>query len=419
MRIGFVTQWFPPEPGIAVAAAIAEGLAARGHEVDVLTGFPNYPTGKLQDGYPIRPYRRETHAARVTIHRAPLYPSHNSSPLKRFGNYASFAAGAAWVSRRHLPTPDVWLVYSSPATSIVPAVRYRRQASRPICLIVQDLWPDSVMESGFFPAPLHRIVKSSLDRFCSWSYRQSAGIGVISPSMQNILVERGVQESKIFYTPNWGAASFARDELPLTRSALGLPSGRLFMYAGNMAELQGLEPLVRAFSRVNSVSLALVGAGVGRTHLERVVRDEQITNVRFVDAQPTHIIGRYIKSADVAVISLKDTPLLRATMPSKVQSSLAAGKPLLVHAGGDVASLTRSRDVGRACQPGDLNGTVSAIRELGAMPEERLLGLGRRSRALYEEEFSSKTGIDRLERLLQSATSGEILRQHSTGTDIR
>lgn len=78
MRVAFVTQWFPPEPGTLVAAAIAEGLAARGHDVHVLTGFPNYPNGRLHAGYRLRPYRRDRYSTRITIHRAPLYPSHNA-----------------------------------------------------------------------------------------------------------------------------------------------------------------------------------------------------------------------------------------------------------------------------------------------------------------------------------------------------
>src|SRR5665647_2347722 len=91
MRIAFVTQWFPPEQGTFVAAAIADGLAERGHEVHVLTGFPNYPTGRLQVGYPLRPYRREIRSDRVVVHRAPLFPSHDASAGKRAANYLSFA----------------------------------------------------------------------------------------------------------------------------------------------------------------------------------------------------------------------------------------------------------------------------------------------------------------------------------------
>ena len=149
MRIGYITQWFPPEPGTVVPESIARGLAAHGHEVDVITGFPNYPTGRIMPGYRVRPYQREQHAPGITVHRAPLFPSHSRAAVPRMANYVSFAAGAAAVSRVRVPRPDVWLVYSSPATAAIPAARLARRHQAPIFLLIQDLWPDSVNDSGF------------------------------------------------------------------------------------------------------------------------------------------------------------------------------------------------------------------------------------------------------------------------------
>ena len=426
MRIGFVTQWFPPEPGTGVAAAIADGLAERGHHVDVLTGFPNYPTGKLQDDYPLERYRRDERSPHVTVHRAPLYPSHDTSSLKRMTNYLSFAAAASWVARRHVPQPDAWLIYSSPATAAVPALVAASRSRTPIHLLIEDLWPDSVTQSGLIGGAANPIVNAVLQQFCNWTYRRAAGIGVISPSMKRILVGRGVDEAKIRYTPNWVAAGRPSDprSAPELRHRLDLPLGRLFMYAGNMGELQGLEPLIRAFSQVPSARLVLIGAGVGRPHLENVVRREQITNVSFLDPQPTALIGRYIEASDIQLVSLKDTPLLRATMPSKVQSSLAAGKPVLAHAAGDAASLVRENGLGLACRPGDWQGTIDAVESFASRPQADLTAMGRRARAFYENEFSADAGLDRLESLLLNSTApgAQIMKSHSAlmsrpGTD--
>ena len=109
MRIRLVTQWFPPEPA-GVPADIARGLAARGHAVDVLTGFPNYPNGELAEGYPLRPYRRDvdrSEAGNIVVHRTPLYPSHDTRAASRMANYTSFAAASATLSVCALPRPDV------------------------------------------------------------------------------------------------------------------------------------------------------------------------------------------------------------------------------------------------------------------------------------------------------------------------
>lgn len=413
MRIAFVTQWFPPEPGTLVASAIAEGLASRGHEVHVLTGFPNYPTGELHEDYPIRPYRREQLGS-ITVHRAPLYPSHDRSAARRMVNYLSFALAATAVGSTRVPRPDAWLIYSSPATAAVPALLSRWGRSVPMFLIIQDLWPDSVTQSGFVGGRVVRGIERALTRFCRWSYSRAVGIGVISPSMRHILVKRGVPDDKIFDTPNWvttdsavSSHDAASDGAALQhgegdRTALGLPSGRLFMYAGNVGEMQGLEPLVAAFAAVPEAHLVVVGDGVARPGLESILDRTGATNVRFLGHLPSDQVGAYIRASDIQIVSLQDTPLLRATMPSKTQSALAHGKPVLAHTAGDVAALIRDNHVGAVAAPGDIEGTIAAIGSLLAASDAQIAGMGSAARALSMEHFSSKVGLDRLETMLRT-----------------
>lgn len=400
MRIAFVTQWFPPEPGTVVAAAIADGLAERGHEVHVLTGFPNYPDGKLHTGYRLRPYRRDIRSDRVTVHRAALFPSHDASAIKRAANYLSFGVGASWVARTKMPKPDVWLTYSSPATAALPALTVPKRMSAPSYLLVQDLWPDSVTESGFVSGQLGRGIEAALHRFCDWTYRRAAGIGVISPSMAGILEERGVEQEKIRLLPNWVEdGHLCPNEIPTDalRRSLSLPEGRLFMYAGNIGEIQGLESLIEAFAQCPNVNLVLIGEGIARASLQQLVASRGILNVHFVPSQTSERIGQFIAAADVQIVSLRDTRLLRATMPSKVQSCMAASRPVLASAAGDVADLITASQSGIAVQPGDVTATVEAIRRLNAAPPDKLLGMGRRGRAHYEDNFAPDVGLDRLE----------------------
>ncbi|MBO1755771.1 glycosyltransferase family 4 protein [Allobranchiibius sp. CTAmp26] len=407
MRIGFVTQWFPPEAGTHLAESIATGLAGRGHHVDVLTGFPNYPTGRLAPGYKMRPYLRENHSERVTVHRAPLYPSHDSSAVRRMMNYGSFAASSAAVGRFKMPTPDVWLTYSSPATAALAAVVDKTFTSRPNCLVIQDLWPDSVTDSGMMPARARSVVRPVLDRFCSLAYRRADAIGVISPSMREILVSRGVPDGKILDTPNWSSDDLLRPHqasTPEARERLGLPSGRLFMYVGNLGHLQALEGIVEAFGMFPEAHLALIGDGVRRTPIEELVAQKSITNVHVLGPRPVAEVGDYIAASDVQIVSLQDTPLLRATMPSKMQFSLAAARPVLAHAGGDVAAIVRSENVGAVARPGVPNDLRAAIRLLSSADSAELLAMGRRARAVYEARFTQEAGLDRLEQMLHHAT---------------
>jgi len=411
MRIAFVSQWFPPEPGNGIAAGIADGLATRGHNVDVITGFPNYPTGKIQQGYPLRAYRREQRSDRVAVHRAPLYPSHDRDALKRIANYSSFALSACWVSRSHISKPDIWLTYSSPATSALPSLIAWRREKIPSFLLIQDLWPDSVLQSEFLSSSTTKIAHRTLEKFCNWTYRRSAGIGIISPGMRAILVERGVDDEKIYFTPNWvGDTNLQPTRIPddTLRSSLGLPvGGMLFMYAGNLGQLQGLAPLVEAFSNLAGVNLVLIGDGVESDSLRTLVETRRIGNISFVSSQMSDIIGHFIAASDVQIVSLRDNPSLRATMPSKVQTSMAAGRPILCHAAGDVAHLVTSSGAGLAAQPGNLASIRHAILAFSRLPDGEMRAMGRRARAYYEKNFSPSAGLDRLESmLLTDARSG-------------
>ena len=406
MRIGFVTQWFPPEPGTHVAAGIATALAKRGHEVDVVTGFPNYPSGQLMEGWSQRPYLRETYAPGVTLHRSPLYPSHDTRALHRMANYLSFAASATVTSNLRVPRPDVWLIYSSPATAALPAMLARRGRRAPICLHIQDLWPDSVTGSDFVHGSALKAIHRALHGFTSASYRAASHVGVISPGMRDLLIERGVPPDKIRWVPNW-SENTDRVNQCVERQALNLPTGPLFLYAGNLGSLQGLLPLVDAFSKVPEAQLVLIGDGVEKDALIRAAAAAPAGNVHVRDRVAAEVLPNHLGAADVLVVSLRDTPMLRATMPSKVQSSMAAGKPILVHGSGDVADVVTAAGAGVAVRPGQNGEVAHGIRELATNPGGwREAGLA--ARRSYEELYAPDVGIMRLESmLLDSAKIGQ------------
>ena len=403
MKINFVTQWYPPEPaGPAYAPAL--GLTERGHEVNVITGFPNYPTGKLYPGYSLKPYLREHGDDGITVHRVPLIPSHDSNAVKRMANYLSFAASAS-IAAQALPKADVWLTYSSPATAAIPRLLQRPGRRTPHFMIIQDLWPDSVTESGFVAGAPGKAIEKALTAFCDLTYRDAAGIGVISPGMRQVLTSRGVPESKIFDTPNWV------EDRPLpptvrSREQLGLPaSGVVFLYAGNLGELQALDQLIDAFEGTDA-QLVLMGDGVKRPDLERRLAQGP-TNVKLLPAVPPSEVAEYYAAADVIVVSLADRPLLRVTMPSKVQAALAAGKPILAHAAGDVAHVVESAGAGVGAYPGNLENSRSAINKLTTATPAELAQMGASSQRYFNENYSPESGIDRIEAALRTISSGD------------
>lgn len=405
MRIGLVTQWYPPENPAIAGPTMAHALASRGHEVHVVTGFPNYPQGALYPGYSIRPYQRE-HDGDVTVHRGPLVPSHDRSAVKRAVNYLSFAAGASMAAAR-VPRPDVWLTNGTPVTAAIPATLWSTIQRSAHAMVVQDLWPESVTESRFTSpqtaAKMERVLRPASD----FLYRGANALGVISPGMRRTLVARGVEEGAICYTPN---AVGDRHLFPgqidqrAMRQELSLPlEGRLFMYAGNLGELQNLDNLLQAFLEVPQAHLVLVGSGVAR---ERLMRQAgEAPNITFVDRQPLDQIGRYIAASDIQVVSLEDSPLLRVTMPSKVQTSLASGRPILAHAAGDAADVVTELGAGLAGHPDDPQATALTIAAMMRLSPFELNQMGALGRAAYEANYTPATTGERLENLLMTAQS--------------
>jgi glycosyltransferase involved in cell wall biosynthesis len=222
--------------------------------------------------------------------------------------------------------------------------------------------------------------------------------------MAVILASRGIHQEKIRLLPNWVEdKGLWPNEIPTDalRRSLGLPEGRLFMYAGNIGEIQGLEPLIEAFAQCPESNLVLIGDGIARGSLQHLVTRRKMLNIHFVQSQPTERIGQFIAAADVQIVSLRDTRLLRATMPSKVQSCLAASRPVLACAAGDVADLITASESGISVQPGDVKAAVEAIRCLSTAPTDQLVEMGRRGRAHYELNFTPEVGLDRLESWLK------------------
>lgn len=405
MRIGFCTQWFPPERAL-IPQQIAQGILANGHDLEVLTGFPNYPTGRLHDGYPLRPYRLDEWRG-APVHRAPLYPSHGASAVGRIANYLSWAGAASAVAQARVPKVDAWVVYSSPVTAGLPPVLSPRHHGTPVLTLVQDLWPDSVLDSGMAPALAGGPLGRALQGMCTSLYRRSSLIGVISPGMRHLLVSRGVDDDRIVDLPNWledGHLDPFTPASPARRRSLGLPEGRTFLYAGNLGRLQRLEPLVEAFSLRPEAHLVLLGDGVVRQELRDLAARLGASNVHFLDPVPASEVGQFISAADAAVVSLADTHLLRNTMPSKVQASLAAGRPVLAHAAGDVAELITASGAGVAVPPGNVASITGAIDHLMSQDSEGWRSIGAAARTTYESTFSPAAGAQRLEAALQHMT---------------
>lgn len=408
MKIGFLSHWYDPEGGAAAGpGTIARALAERGHDVHVVTGYPIYPKGKVFPEYRMRPYMRETMRG-VTVHRLPIYPSHDTGAARRMANYASFAATSGLAAPALLRSTDVNYVYSTPATAAAGGLSGKWLARTPFVLHIQDMWPQTVTASGFLPDHQSERVERILNAFCDRVYRSSHAVAVTSPGMQELITDRGVDHAKVHFVPNWAEETSFR---PVPRSdtlahELELPDKFTVMYAGNLGEMQNLTHVVEAAALlrdVDDLQFVFVGAGVMESSLRQTAGALTLDNVHFVPSQPFSRMSDILALGDVQLVSLKDVPLYRSTLPSKLQANLAAGRPMIGSLRGDAASVIAESKAGTVVDPGDAEGLASAVRRLHSLTSAELRAMGQSARLHYETHFSQAHVTDALESLLEDA----------------
>jgi glycosyltransferase involved in cell wall biosynthesis len=400
VRIGIVSQWYPPEP-VTIPADLSRELAARGHTVRVLTGFPNYPNGELYEGYE-QHWRTVEHHNGVTVRRVPLYTSHDSSGARRAANYLSFAATSSVAAGRFLAGADVVYVYLTPATVFAAPALLRLLRGIPSVVHVQDVWPDSVTASPLAPRGLAgRAVSRALTAAVGQIYRLASGIVVIAPSMRDLLVERGADPEKIRVVLNWANESLFR---PVTeKSDIGRRERCTFMYAGAMGPFQNVGDSVCAAAAVADVAdLVLVGSGIEEDAARRIAADLKADNVRFLGRRPAGEMAALYAAADFQLVTLRDLPMFRGTIPSKLQAALACGSPVLVSVPGDCAELVERAGVGLACPPEDWRALADRMRQAAKLPALERAEMGRRAIETYRSQMSLAAGVDAIEEMLRA-----------------
>ncbi|WP_324650023.1 glycosyltransferase family 4 protein [Georgenia sp. H159] len=392
-----ITQWYPPEPA-RTGQRIAHSLRDSGLGVEVLTGMPHYPVGRVMTGYRASRPTREVRDG-ISILRTPEYPNHSTSVLGRMANYLSWAVSSALLGQRALRSADVALVYSSPATAGLPALVGRFLHGTPYVLLIQDLWPDSVFATGYGNALITRA-RGLLDLMCRALYRHASHICVISPGMVDVLVDRGVPRDKLTLVYNWQDEADAPAPL---RSDDDHTGPVRVLYAGNHGPAQGLESLIRAAAACPTVELSLIGDGTDKPRLRELAQAIDATNVHFLGRVDKEQLDDLQRRFDVQVASLGTDPLFSYTMPSKVQGILVAGMPLLAIASGDVARVAEESGSGWAAPPGDVAAIQEALERVGATSRAELAQRGAKARQHYDEHMGRERNLARLREVLESA----------------
>jgi len=408
MKIAYMTQWFAPEPHVK-GLPFAQALHDNGCDVRVITGFPNYPGGKIYSGYKVRLFQREV-MGDVTVDRVPLYPSHDRSRIGRILNYVSFACSLFIYSLFKLDRRDAIYIHFPPVTASVAGVCIGFLRRCPVIVEVQDLWPDTLAATGMVSAGW---MLSLVGYACRFVYWRATRIIVQSHGFKRALVARGVPEGKIDVILNWGnetGRGGASGKLDLTPYQL---AGHFnAVYAGNLGLAQGLDVILDAAKLTAAVDPTIqynvVGDGPDGDRLRRRVADEGITNLRIFPRIDMQEVNGLLNAADVLLVTLKADPLFDITIPSKTQAYLAVGKPMIMSCKGEAAELVVAAGAGVSVPPGDAEALSKAILHLAALPKDDLADMGRTGKDYYDRNLAFSVGIKKTLISLSRATTSDF-----------
>lgn len=401
--ITVVTQYYPPERGAAQVrlGSIVADLVARGQRVDVVTALPNYPLGRIFDGWRRRPLQSAQEGG-ATVRRVWVWAAMGSGP-SRMANYGSFGVMSLLgllTARR-----SRWVVVEYPTLfGALPAVLVARARRQRIAIIVADLWIDSIVEIGTLPDG--RVI-DLLRRVERWMLRRADAVTAVTEGVRDALVAKGVDPERLAWLPNGADTEMYRPcpPEPAVRARLGLRDGEhLFLYAGTHGYVHGLEVVLEAAGLLadEPVRFVLVGDGSEKAALREQARRMGLANVEFLDPVSPEEVARLLSCATAGLATVRAGDVYRTIRSAKALPTMASGRPV-VYSGDDEGSrLVGEIGAGMVTPPGDAVALADALRSLVQDPELcEQLGTKGRSWVVDHASWHHLVGVwlDRLDEL--------------------
>jgi glycosyltransferase involved in cell wall biosynthesis len=407
MKILYVSQYFPPEMGApaARAAELSRHWANAGHDVTVLTGFPNHPTGMVPSEYRGK-FRRlvvREHHSGVNVVRTWLLPFPNRRAYERILNYSSFCASAASTGL-FLPRPDV-VIASSPQLLVGLSGWWLAKWKRvPFVFEVRDLWPESLAAVGMGDS--NSLLHRTLMKIAGFLYRQSDRVVVVTPAFEEHLVKHWhVPREKISVIENGVETDlFAPQPAIDLRRELSAENKFIVSYIGTMGMAHGLETVIDAAVQLREanpeVVFLLLGEGSEKAAIIALARERGLTNLRFVDQQPREKIPAYIGASDVCLVLLKKTDLFKTVIPTKMLEFMSCARPVILGVEGQARAILEEARAGIAIEPENAAALSSAICYLAANRETGQ-ALGQNGRDYIVRKFSRRETAEKYIRVLE------------------
>ena len=385
MKILLVSQHYRPEP--LNSSDIAEGLVARGHEVWALVGQPNYPSGIIYPGYDEHRLIEEDIEG-VHVVRCPLHPR-KTGVVHRVWNYYSFSRSGVKVQQQLPDDFDVVISYqTSPVMMSNPAIAYAERTGAPLLLYCLDIWPECLTAGGI------RAGSAVYNHFLKVSrriYQQADLLAITSPLFEGYLRDVvGVEAGEMVYLPHFANGDFGRCEhveMP------GFDAEKINLtYAGNIGAAQSVDTIVRAAALLKDdprFAFHILGSGTELENCKALAASLGTENVVFHGRHPVETMPDYYAASDAMILTFGDSVLLGYTLPLKIHTYLAAGKPILCSANGDARRVVEEAGCGFCAASGDAQGLADACIAFANCSDKA--DLGTRARAYYDDHYTKES----------------------------
>ncbi len=395
MNILVVSQYFYPE-NFKINDLIFS-LKKRGHQITVLTGKPNYSKTQFFEGYGWKSDDFET-INDIAIYRANLFSRGDGGAIRLFLNYISFAILASVKVRKIKGPFDAIFVYqTSPVTVGIPAIFAKKLFKTPIYFWVQDLWPESLTAAGGIK---NKLVLGFFNSLTKWIYNNSKKVLIQSEGFREYILNQGIPNNKIIYYPNPTEDFYG--PLQKVKEYQEFFQNEFFniVFAGNIGEAQSFKTIIESINNIKGLNVKMTVLGDGRykeTALSLIKEKELESYFNFLGSFPPTEMPKFFSHADALLVSLKKEKIFSLTIPAKIQSYLACGKPIIASVDGEGAKIVNEADCGVTSPAEDSIALSEKIKELMALDKSQRCEMGNNGRAYYKKEFDRNNLLEKLE----------------------
>ena len=393
MRILILSQYCFPETDHK-SLPLAKALQRKGYDVEILTGYPSHPAGKLFTGYSMKLFFYE-YIDGIKINRVPLYITDSKSKFKRVMNYLSFAISACLVGAWMVKKPRIIYAYHGPATIAVPAIFLKLIYRSKIFYDINDYWPDTLEATGMIRS---KLILKVVSAFCILSYKFFDKINAVTAGFKKKLLAVGVPKSKITEVYNWSLPMDSIHSSEFDKYRPIFDNNFTIIYAGNIGLAQSLGVLIDAALRLKNnnmtgIKILVIGGGTQKQYLvDEVVKHNLGDYISFTGPIPSTNVGEYLLEADILLLHLKKDPLFEITLPSKLGSYFSLGKPVLCGVAGESSDIVKSINAGLCFSPDDSEDLYRKIIISMGLEKGDLERMGINGRHFYEENISFEIG---------------------------